>query len=65
MFGGEYPGGALYTKADFIEKNPKITQALTNAVLKTLKWIEQHAGRIWQRCRPSWSAPTRRSISRR
>ncbi len=23
VFGGEYPGGALYTKADWIEKNPK------------------------------------------
>lgn len=42
VFGGEYPGGALYTRADWIEKNPKIAQALTNAVLNTLKWIHSN-----------------------
>ena len=42
MFGGEYPGGALYTRADWIEKNPKMTQALTNAIVNTLKWIHSH-----------------------
>ena len=33
MFGGEYPGGALYTRADWIAKNPKEAQALTNAIV--------------------------------
>jgi NitT/TauT family transport system substrate-binding protein len=42
MLGGEYPGGALYTKAGWIEKNPKETQALTNAIIATLKWIHSH-----------------------
>src|SRR6185312_10038882 len=42
MFGGEYPGGALYAKADWIAKHPKETQALTNAMLNTLKWIHSH-----------------------
>ena len=42
VFGGEYPGGALYTKADWIEKNPKEAQALVNAILNTLKWIYSH-----------------------
>ena len=42
VFGGEYPGGALYTKADWIAKHPKETQALTNAILNTLKWIHSH-----------------------
>ena len=42
VFGGEYPGGALYTKADWIEKNPKAAQALTNAIVNTLKWIHSH-----------------------
>lgn len=41
-FGGDYPGGALYTKADWIEKHPKETQALTDAMLATLKWIHSH-----------------------
>ena len=42
VFGGEYPGGALYTKAEWIAKHPKETQALTNAMLATLKWIHSH-----------------------
>ena len=42
VFGGEYPGGALYTRADWIEKNPKVAQALTNAILNTLKWIHSN-----------------------
>jgi NitT/TauT family transport system substrate-binding protein len=43
VFGGEYPGGALYTKADWIAKHPKETQALTNAIIATLKWIQSHS----------------------
>jgi NitT/TauT family transport system substrate-binding protein len=42
VFGGEYPGGALYTKAEWIEKNPKTAQALTTATVNTLKWIHSH-----------------------
>ena len=42
VFGGEYPGGALYTKADWIEKNPKAAQALATAIVNTLKWIHTH-----------------------
>jgi len=42
VFGGEYPGGALYTKASWIEAHPKETQALTNAIVNTLKWIHAH-----------------------
>jgi NitT/TauT family transport system substrate-binding protein len=42
VFGGEYPGGALYTKAGWIESHPKETQAMTNAIVATLKWIHSH-----------------------
>jgi NitT/TauT family transport system substrate-binding protein len=42
VFGGEYPGGALYTKVEWIEKNPKAAQALTTAIVNTLKWIHSH-----------------------
>ena len=42
VFGGEYPGGALYTKAGWIAAHPKETQALTNAIVATLKWIHSH-----------------------
>ena len=43
MLGGEYPGGALYTRADWIEKNPKTAQALATAIVNTLKWIHSHS----------------------
>src|SRR4029079_6575590 len=42
VFGGEYPGGALYTKSAWIASHPKETQALTNAIVATLKWIHSH-----------------------
>ena len=42
VFGGEYPGGALYTKADWIASHPKEVQAMTNAIVSTLKWIHSH-----------------------
>ena len=42
VFGGEYPGGALYTKAEWIEKNPKAAQAMATAIVNTLKWIHSH-----------------------
>ncbi|HVX99506.1 MAG TPA: ABC transporter substrate-binding protein [Pseudorhodoplanes sp.] len=42
VFGGEYPGGALYTKAEWIAAHPKETQALARAMLNTLKWIHTH-----------------------
>ncbi len=43
VFGGEYPGGALYTKVDWIAAHPKETQAMTNAIVATLKWIASHS----------------------
>ena len=42
VFGGEYPGGALYARADWVDKHPAETQALTNAILETLAWIHSH-----------------------
>jgi NitT/TauT family transport system substrate-binding protein len=43
MFGGEYPGGALYTTAAWIASHEKETQALTNAMMATLAWIHSHS----------------------
>ena len=43
VFGGEYPGGALYTRSDWVAKHEKETQALTTAILATLKWIHAHS----------------------
>lgn len=42
VFGGEYPGGSLYTRVDWIAKHEKETQALTNAIVATLRWIHSH-----------------------
>src|ERR1044071_6052848 len=42
VFGGEYPGGALYTRADWIAANEKAVQGMTNAIVNTLKWIHSH-----------------------
>jgi sulfonate transport system substrate-binding protein len=42
VFGGDYPGGALYSKADWLESHPKETQALTTAIVNTLAWIHSH-----------------------
>jgi len=42
VFGGEYPGGALYTRTDWIARHEKETQALANAIVATLKWIHSH-----------------------
>jgi NitT/TauT family transport system substrate-binding protein len=42
VFGGEYPGGALYSRADWIARHEKEIQALTNAIVATLKWLHSH-----------------------
>ena len=42
VFGGEYPGGALYTRADWVAGHEKEVQAMTNAIVATLKWIHSH-----------------------
>jgi len=43
VFGGEYPGGALYSTAAWVGGHPKEVQALTNAILNTLTWIHSHS----------------------
>src|SRR6201994_4032455 len=42
VFGGEYPGGALYSTSAWIAGHDKETQALTQAILNTLAWIHSH-----------------------
>jgi NitT/TauT family transport system substrate-binding protein len=43
VFGGEYPGGALYTTTAWIKGHDKEVQALTTAMMNTLKWIHTHS----------------------
>lgn len=39
VFGGQVLAGCLYTKAQFVKDNPNTVQALTNAMVRTLKWL--------------------------
>jgi len=43
VFGGEYPGGALYSASGWVTAHPKEVQALTNAIVSTLTWIHAHS----------------------
>lgn len=40
VFGGNMPAGCLYASADFVQKNPNTTQALANAMVHALKWLQ-------------------------
>ncbi len=41
VFGGPMPAACLYAPQSFIDKNPNVTQALTNAMVRANKWIQQ------------------------
>ena len=41
LFGGPMPAASLYAPVDFIRKNPNTVQALTNATVRALKWMQQ------------------------
>src|SRR6201996_1837331 len=43
VFGGEYPGGALYSTAAWVAAHGKEVQALTDGILHTLAWIHAHS----------------------
>jgi NitT/TauT family transport system substrate-binding protein len=43
VFGGDYPGGALYSTTAWVAGHEKEVQALTNAIMNTLKWIHSHS----------------------
>jgi NitT/TauT family transport system substrate-binding protein len=39
VYGGDYAAGSFYAPIAFAQKNPGTVQAITNAMLRTLKWI--------------------------
>ena len=41
VFGGPMPAGCLYCPQPFLDKNPNTSQALTNAIVRANKWIQQ------------------------
>jgi NitT/TauT family transport system substrate-binding protein len=40
VFGGPMPAACFYTHTDFIQKNPNTCQALANAIVRGLKWLQ-------------------------
>jgi len=40
VFGGPMPAGCLYAPQAFIDKHPNTVQAMTNAMVRALKWIQ-------------------------
>jgi len=40
LFGGPMPAGCLYAPEDFVKKNPNTVQALANAMVRALKWLQ-------------------------
>ena len=40
VFGGLMPAACLYASADFVQKNPNTCQALANAIVHGLKWLQ-------------------------
>jgi NitT/TauT family transport system substrate-binding protein len=43
VFGGDYPGGSLYATTAWVGSHEKEVQALTNAIVNTLRWIHSHS----------------------
>ncbi len=41
VFGGPLPAGCLYTRPEFIRQNPQTVQALTNAMVRALRWLSK------------------------
>ena len=40
LFGGPMPSACLYASSDFVLRNPNICQALTHAIVHSLKWLQ-------------------------
>src|SRR5205807_6051390 len=41
LFGGPMPAASLYAPIEFVRKNPNTVQALTNATVRALKWMQE------------------------
>jgi NitT/TauT family transport system substrate-binding protein len=39
IYGGDYLASCIYANEDFIKKNPNTTQAVTNAMVRALRWL--------------------------
>ncbi len=41
VFGGQMLSSCLYTKTEFVRENPKTVQALANAMVRSLMWLQK------------------------
>jgi NitT/TauT family transport system substrate-binding protein len=41
LFGGPMPAASLYAPVDYVKKNPNTVQALTNAMVRALLWMQE------------------------
>ncbi len=39
VYGADYAAGVLYARTDFIEHNPRTVQAVTDAMVRALRWL--------------------------
>ena len=40
LFGGPMPAACMYARSEFIDKNPATVQALANAMVRAIKWLQ-------------------------
>jgi NitT/TauT family transport system substrate-binding protein len=41
LYGGAYHASVIYAMDDFVKKNPNTVQAVTNAMVRSLRWIDK------------------------
>jgi NitT/TauT family transport system substrate-binding protein len=41
VYGADYAAGVIYAREEFIQKNPQTVQAVVNAMVRALRWIQK------------------------
>jgi NitT/TauT family transport system substrate-binding protein len=60
VFGGLYPSGTMYARADFINQNPRTIQAFALALVRALIWIDHSSAEDIAAVLPEeWAKPNR------
>lgn len=60
VYGGLYPSGTMYARADFINQNPRTIQAFALAILRALAWIDRASAEDIAGVLPEeWAKPNR------
>jgi NitT/TauT family transport system substrate-binding protein len=62
IYGGPFPAGCLYTTEKFLQANPKTAQALANAIVRALVWMERATPEEILRVLPAQFSAGRRDI---